>query len=496
MSSVSAVIMAAGQGTRMKSAMPKVLHLVAGKPMVWYMAALARRVADSAVAIVIGHGAEQVRAYLDHETSTLAPFAVVEQTEQLGTGHAVQQARSVVVGETQPVAKHCLILNGDTPLLTEATVRTLLDSHESSQATVTILTTILENPKGYGRVVRGSESQVLQIVEDRDANDREKSIQEVNVGTYVVNTSFLFESLETLQPQNAQGEYYLTDIIGMAVAQNLRVSALVTSDTKETIGINNREHLALAECEMRQRVCRKWMQEGVTLVDPSRTSIDADVVIGRDSTLYPDVQLEGRTVLGESCTVRSHTRITNSIVGDRTKVLDCCVIDETEIDHGAKIGPFAHLRPGTQIRSGAKVGNFVELKKTELGEGSKANHLTYLGNTVIGRKVNIGAGTITCNYDGYRKAKTVIEDHVFIGSDTQLIAPIKVGRGAMIAAGTTLTHDVPAEALGISRQVQLNKEGAAKRKRDLQTQKSSETISNPAVHDKQAEDFSSQKGEL
>ncbi|WP_447968595.1 bifunctional UDP-N-acetylglucosamine diphosphorylase/glucosamine-1-phosphate N-acetyltransferase GlmU [Nitrospira sp. M1] len=467
MSTVSAVIMAAGQGTRMKSAIPKVLHPVAGKPMVWYMAALARRVADSAVAIVIGHGAEQVRDYLHQEESTLAPFSVVVQAQQLGTGHAVQQTRSVVVGDTQPVAKHCLILNGDTPLLTEETIRALLNAHESSQSTVTILTTILDNPQGYGRVVRGSESQVLSIVEDRDATEMEQAIQEVNVGTYVVNTSFLFESLDTLKPQNVQGEYYLTDIVGMAVSQNLRVSALMTTDTNETIGINNREHLALAEREMRQRVCRMWMQNGVTLVDPSRTSIDADVEIGRDSVLYPEVRLEGRTVIGESCVVRSHTRITNSTLGNRVTIQDCCVINESEIDQEASVGPFAHLRPKAKIRARAKVGNFVELKQTELGEGSKANHLSYLGNTEVGRNVNIGAGTITCNYDGYKKEQTIIEDDVFIGSDTQLIAPVRVGRGAIIAAGTTVTQDVPPEALGISRPVQLNKEGAAKRKRDL-----------------------------
>ncbi|GJL54474.1 MAG: bifunctional protein GlmU [Nitrospirales bacterium] len=466
MNTVSAVIMAAGQGTRMKSAIPKVLHPVAGKPMVWYMAALARRVADSAVAIVIGHGAEQVREYLTQEESALSPFSVVEQVQQLGTGHAVQQARSVLVGDTQPVATQCLILNGDTPLLTEETIRALLDAHDSSQATVTILTTSLEHPQGYGRVVRGSESQVLSIVEDRDATELEKSIQEINVGTYVVNTRFLFESLDTLKPQNVQGEYYLTDIVGMAVSQGLRVSAFVTTDTNETIGINNREHLALAEREMRQRVCRVWMQNGVTVVDPSRTSIDADVTVGRDSVLYPDVRLEGRTVIGESCIVRSHTRITNSTVGNGVTIQDCCVINEADIEQDAMIGPFAHLRPKVTIRARAKVGNFVELKQVELGEGSKANHLSYLGNTEVGQSVNIGAGTITCNYDGYKKEKTIIEDEVFIGSDTQLIAPVRVGRGAMIAAGTTVTQDVPPEALGISRPVQLNKEGAAKRKRD------------------------------
>ena len=464
-SRISTVIMAAGQGTRMKSVVPKVLHEVAGKPMVWYMAALAHRVADSAVAIVVGHGAEQVRAYLQKEEPTLAPFSIVEQAERLGTGHAVQQARSVVMADSQDDTDRCLILNGDTPLLTEETVRALLDSHQSTQATVTILTTLLDDPQGYGRIIRGSQSQVLKIVEDRDATESEKTVQEINVGTYVVNTSFLFQSLDALKPQNVQGEYYLTDIISMAVTQGLRVSALVTNDTKETIGINNREHLSIAELEMRSRICRRWMHEGVTLLDPSRTSIDADVVIGRDSLLYPDVRLEGKTVIGECCQVRSHTRITNSTIGNHVQVEDSCILNDVVVESESCIGPFAHLRPGTTIRSKAKVGNFVELKKTDLGEGSKANHLSYLGDTDIGRDVNIGAGTITCNYDGFRKEKTVIKDDVFIGSDSQLIAPVTIGQGAIIAAGTTVTQDVPSEALGISRTAQLNKDGAARRKR-------------------------------
>ena len=467
MDSVSVVIMAAGQGTRMKSSIPKVLHPVAGKRMVWYMASLASHVADSVVAIVIGHGSDQVREYLQQEKDSLAPFSIVEQTQQLGTGHAVQQARTIILNDQQHATDRCLILNGDTPLLTEDTVRELLDYHQSTQSVVTILTTVLEDPSGYGRVIRGEESQVLQIVEDRDASKSEKLVQEINVGTYVVNTHFLFECLDSLQPQNVQGEYYLTDIIGIAVNQGHRVSALVTKDVNETIGINTREHLAFAEQEMRKRVGRRWMQEGVTLLDPNRTCIDHEVVIGRDCVLYPDVQLEGKTVLGEGCIVRSHTRISNSTLGNRVQIQDSCVCHEVSIDHEATIGPFAHLRPGTRIGFGAKVGNFVELKKTELGERSKVNHLSYLGDTDVGREVNIGAGTITCNYDGFRKEKTVIEDHVFIGSDTQLIAPITVGRGAIVAAGTTVTQDVPPEALGISRPSQVNKEGAATRKRAL-----------------------------
>ncbi|MCA9471212.1 MAG: bifunctional UDP-N-acetylglucosamine diphosphorylase/glucosamine-1-phosphate N-acetyltransferase GlmU [Nitrospirales bacterium] len=468
MSLVSAVIMAAGQGTRMKSATPKVLHPVAGKPMVWYMASLARRVVDSTVVMVIGHGADQVRAYLQSVQEHLAPFSVVEQTQQLGTGHAVLQTRSILLTPEQETSRHCLILNGDTPLLTEETVRALLDCHQSTEAAVTILTSVLDDPHGYGRVIRGVQGEVLQIVEDRDASDEQKSVKEINVGTYVVQTDFLFHSLESLSPQNVQGEYYLTDIVGIAVKQGVRVSALTAKDAKETSGINNREHLAAAEREMRARLCRHWMQAGVTMLDPGQVSIDAEVVIGCDSVLYPDVRLEGGTVIGENTTVRSHTRITNSIVGSRVTIQDACVLDQAVVKDEACVGPFAHLRPATEVGVRAKVGNFVELKNTKLGEESKVNHLSYLGDTTVGRKVNIGAGTITCNYDGFRKSKTVIEDEVFVGSDTQLIAPVRVGRGAIIAAGTTVTSDVPPEALGISRQAQTNREGAASRKRASQ----------------------------
>ena len=438
--------------------------------MLWYMASLSRRVADSTVAIVIGHGAEEVSAFLDSHKADLLPFSIVEQVEQRGTGHAVQQTQKVLVKNNRCIADQCLILNGDTPLLTEATVRALLAQHGKEKATVTILTANLDDPTGYGRVVRGTDEQVLQIVEDADASEDVRAISEVNVGTYVVDGSFLFKALDELDPKNAQGELYLTDIIQKAVDQGFRVSAMVAHDTHETMGINNREHLAFAEKHMRHRISTKWMHAGVTLVDPDQTHIDDHVRIGQDTTLYPGVSLEGQTRIGAGCVIRANTRITDSTIGDQVLVQDSCVVNGAVVDSGSVIGPFAHLRPGTRLRDRAKVGNFVELKQAELGKMSKANHLSYLGDTTVGQGVNIGAGTITCNYDGYRKERTIIEDEVFIGSDTQLIAPVRVGRGAIVAAGTTLTQDVPPNALGISRQAQVNKQGAAARRRAIYAQ--------------------------
>lgn len=467
MSKVAAVVMAAGMGKRMKSSLPKVLHTVAGRPMLWYTAALARRVADATVGIIVGHGAEHVRAFLKSQEEALAPFSVVEQTEQRGTGHAVQQAKKILVKHNQCVANQCLILNGDTPLLTETTVRALLDHHQETQATVTILTAVLDDPQGYGRVVRGPYHEVLRVVEDQDASPEELTLDEVNVGTYVVEGSFLFEALKALDPRNAQGELYLTDIVHIAVNRGLRVSAMAAFDRNETIGINNREHLAFAEKEMRRRICARWMRAGVTLLDPERTRIDDEVIIGQDTILYPNVSLEGRTRIGQACMIRSNSRVTDSTMEDRVVIHDSCVVHGAVLDSESVVGPFAHLRPGTRLRRRAKVGNFVELKQADLGEGSKANHLSYLGDAVIGQGVNVGAGTITCNYDGYRKEQTIIEDQVFIGSDSQLIAPVRIGHGAIVAAGTTVTQDIPPNALGISRPAQVNKEGAAARRRAL-----------------------------
>lgn len=433
--------------------------------MVWYMASMARRVSDGNVVFVVGHQGEQVKAFLEQEKKTLGPFDAAVQTKQLGTGHAVKKAKVHLLPRGRPISELCLILNGDTPLLTQSTVEQLISQHHDTQATVTILTTELENPHGYGRVVRRANGQVIKIVEDNDVTVKEKANKEINVGTYVVNSLFLFKALDNLRPNNAQGEYYLTDIISLAVAECLRVSAMKTADSSECFGINSREHLSFAEQVMRSRIRSRWLQAGVTMLDPKTTLIDDTVEIGQDTVLYPGVTIEGTTKIGSETVVRSHSRLTNSVVGNLVVIEDSSILDGALVEDQVTIGPFARLRPGATVRMRAKVGNFVELKNVELGEEAKANHLSYLGDAIIGKKVNIGAGTITCNYDGYKKDRTVIEDGVFIGSDSQLVAPVKIGEGAVIGAGSTVTKNVPADALTLSRVEQVNREGWAARRR-------------------------------
>jgi len=492
---LAAIVMAAGLGKRMKSKQVKVLHPVAGRPMILYALDLADRLAGAGTVVVVGHQGAQVKAVIEAHCAVGegAPRArgaarrekgltahvgrgiaqtpsvlIAEQQQQLGTGHAVMQARGAFLRARGAPASCYVILNGDTPLLKEATLRALIRLHESERATVTILTAVLDDPSGYGRVARRADGgPVLRIVEDRDATAAEAAIREINVGTYVVDGSFLFEALDKLEPRNAQREYYLTDIVGLAVERGLTVAAMAAPSAEESLGINTRRQLAMAEQVVRQDLCARWMEAGVTLRDPATTWIDHDVEIGRDTVLYPNVALEGRTTLGEDCVVHAQARITNSVVGHRVVVHDGCVVNESRLEDDVTIGPFAHLRPGAVLRKGAKAGNFVEIKKAELGEGSKANHLSYLGDARIGRGVNIGAGTITCNYDGVHKHETVIEDEVFVGSDSQFVAPVTVGRGAVIAAGSTVTQDVPPDALAVARAQQVNRPGWAARRRAL-----------------------------
>ncbi len=466
------VVMAAGLGKRMHSKQAKVLHQVAGQAMVLYSIKLGLRVAGDRVAVVVGHQGDQVRQVTESAAihgQGRSRVSIVEQREQLGTGHAVLQSRPAFAVGKRGAPSCYLILNGDTPLLRDATVRELLRVHEAERATVTILTAVLDDAGGYGRVVRvrSTGDDVSRIVEDRDATVEERLIREINVGTYVVNGAFLFDALEKLDPSNAQGEYYLTDIVQIAVAQGRRVVAVVLDNPDEGLGVNTRRQLAEAEGVIRRQIRDRWLEAGVTMIDPASTWIDAAVTIGKDTVLHPNVALEGTTTIGEDCVIRSYTRLSDCIVGNRVEVLDHCVLRESSIDDEAVLGPFVHLRPGVVVRKKAKVGNFVEMKKTELGEGSKANHLSYLGDTTIGKGVNIGAGTITCNYDGVRKSHTVIGDHVFLGSDAQLIAPVTVGAGAIIAAGTTVTEDVPTDALAIARVPQVNRAGWAAKRRAL-----------------------------
>ena len=472
---LAVVVMAAGLGKRMRSKQAKVLHAVAGQAMVLYSVGLGLRVAGDRVAVVVGHQADLVRKVIDRATSGTSggpPVAIVEQRKQLGTGHAVLQSRPVFSVGKRGAPSGYLILNGDTPLLQEATVRELLRVHDAERATVTILTAMLDDANGYGRVVRAHSGggSVSRVVEDRDANAKEQAIREINVGTYVVDGEFLFSALEKLDPSNAQGEYYLTDIIHLAAEQGRRVAAVVLDNPDEGLGVNTRRQLAEGEQVVRQQIRDRWLDAGVTMIDPASTWIDAAVTIGKDTVLHPNVTLEGATVIGEDCVLRSYTRLTDCMVGNGVEILDHCVFRESQIDDTAVVGPFVHLRPGAIVRRKAKVGNFVEMKKAELGEGSKANHLSYLGDARIGKGVNIGAGTITVNYDGVKKHQTVIEDNVSVGSDTQLVAPVTVGRGAYIAAGTTVTQDVPADALTISRVPQVNRPGWAARRRALSTQ--------------------------
>jgi len=466
------IVMAAGLGKRMRSKQSKVLHQVAGQAMVLYSVKLGLRVAGDRMAVVVGHQNDQVQQVIEaaiNEKQRRTQVSIVEQREQLGTGHAVLQTRPVFAVGTRGAPSRYLILNGDTPLLSEATVRELLRVHEAERAGITILTAVLKDASGYGRVVRtrSSGKDISRIVEDRDATADEQIIREINVGTYVVDGAFLFDALEKLDPSNAQGEYYLTDLIRIAVDQGRRVAAVVLDNPAEGLGVNTRQQLAEAEQVVRQQIRERWLEAGVTMIDPVSTWIDAGVTIEKDTVLHPNVTLEGATTVGEDCVIRSYSRLSDCTVGNRVHVLDHCVLRESVIEDDAVLGPFVHLRPGVLVRRKAKVGNFVEMKKTDLGEGSKANHLSYLGDAKIGKGVNIGAGTITCNYDGIRKSQTVIGDDVFVGSDTQLIAPVTVGSGAVIAAGTTVTEDVPADALVISRVPQVNRAGWAAKRRAL-----------------------------
>lgn len=454
---VAVVILAAGLGTRMKSATAKVLHPLVGRPMIVHVLKAAAGLSATKTVLVLGHQADRVAdAVKEFETES------VIQEQQLGTGHAVLQAEKAL----KKFKGDVVILSGDVPLIRAETIARLVQHHRKSGDVLTMMTAMVDDPTGYGRVIKDAKGSLLRVVEHKDATTQERGVREINTGIYCIGASFLFSHLKTLGNSNAQGEYYLPDLIATAVEKGLGAGTVSADDVEEVMGINNRVELAQAEKVLRRRINELWMREGVTFVAPEMTFVDDGVRIGRDVILSPGCLLQGATVIGGGCTVGPYSRIIDTRIGSAVEVLDGCVIEESQIEDGCHVGPFAHLRPGTVLRRNARIGNFVEVKKAEMGEGSKANHLSYIGDATVGKKVNIGAGTITCNYDGVHKHRTIIEDEVFVGSDTQLVAPVTVGRGAVVAAGTTVTRDVPAGSLAVSRMRQENKDGwAAKRRK-------------------------------
>lgn len=455
MTSLTIVVLAAGKGRRMKSDLVKVLHPLSGTPMLSFTMELARSLRPNRLLVVVGCQRDLVR-----QQFSAADVIFVDQEEQLGTGHAVSAASQALKGFQGTV----LILCADVPLLTEGTVRKFLQSHEESQATLSVLTTKLENPRGYGRVFRGGNGQLLRIVEDKDLQAGEETIREINTGIYCVEAGFLFSALSSLSDQNAQREYYLTEIVEKASSQGKKAMAYVAEDPFEVMGINTRLDLAKANQYLRQKIAERHMLQGVTLMDPQTTYIDRQVEIGKDTMIYPNCYLLGKTSLGESCVVEPGCKLTNTRVGNFVTIKASSVISESVIEDRVEVGPFAHLRPQTILREGSRIGNFVEVKKSVIGTGTKANHLSYIGDATLGKKVNVGAGTITCNYDGHKKHPTIIEDGVFVGSNTELVAPIKIGRNAVIGAGSTITKEVPPETLAVSRAKQVHYKKRAPRK--------------------------------
>ncbi len=457
MADLHVVILAAGKGTRMKSALPKVLHRVAGLPLIEHVLNTSGGLGPRSTTLVVGHQAEAVRAAL----STHQGLTFVVQEPQLGTAHALLTAEPALRAATGTL----VLLSGDVPLLSAKTLRTLVDQHESAGAAATVVTAIVEQPEGYGRVVRAGH-EIARIVEHRDATDAERATCEINAGIYAFAIDGLFPALAQIVAENAQGEYYLPDIIALYRKRGLGVGTFTVPDADEIRGINSRIELAAVSRIVRQTKNQALMAAGVTIEDPATTYIDPHVEVGADTIIHPGVSLEGRTAIGMGCEIHSGARIVDSTLGDRVTIRNHCVIGSSTIENDAAVGPFAHLRFGNVIAERAAVGNFVELKKTVIGPGSKSMHLTYLGDTTVGAGVNIGAGTITCNYDGVSKQQTTIEDGAFVGSDTQLIAPVTVGKGAYIGTGTTVREDIPAGALAVSAGKQRNIEGwVAERKK-------------------------------
>ncbi|PHY11903.1 MAG: UDP-N-acetylglucosamine diphosphorylase/glucosamine-1-phosphate N-acetyltransferase [Acidobacterium sp.] len=440
----------------MKSQVPKVLHGISGFSLIERVLRTADALAPASITLVVGHGADEVKGSL----SSRANVQFVVQEQQLGTGHALLQARPLLEGKSGVV----ILLSGDVPLLTSNTLRSLIETHTQCEAAATVVTANMPRPFGYGRIVR-TNGRIAKIVEERDASPAQKKITEINSGIYAFDLAPLFGALDSVGTSNNQGEYYLPDLVAIYRKQKRTVATWTVEHAEEIRGINSRTELAEVSAMVRQQKNEELMAAGVTLIDPATTYVDSDVVIGADTVIHPCVFLEGSTKIGAACEIHAGSRIVNSTLGDRVCVRNHTVVTDSTVEAGSFIGPFAHIRPGSQVGEGAHIGNFVELKKTSMGKGSKANHLAYLGDSTIGAATNVGAGTITCNYDGEKKHQTTIGDNVFVGSNSTLVAPITLADGAYIAAGSTVTKDVPAGALGVGRARQENKDGWREKRR-------------------------------
>ncbi|MEE9219411.1 MAG: bifunctional UDP-N-acetylglucosamine diphosphorylase/glucosamine-1-phosphate N-acetyltransferase GlmU, partial [Acidobacteriota bacterium] len=445
------IILGAGRGKRMRSECAKVLHPIAGRPMIDYVVAAARGVGARRLFIVLGTHSEQIREVLGGRPKGITYCL---QRQQRGTAHAVLQTHRHLRGKRGNV----LILNGDVPALREDLLRRLLVHHRDQQAAITLVSAVLGDPAGYGRIVRDPTGRLAEIVEEADTSPEEKEIREVNCGIYLVDCALLFASLRQVKPANQQSELYLTDVVRILKQRGHKVVAFQHDDSEEVLGVNTRRELAVASKILYRRKAEELMRLGVTCIDPWHTYVDSGVKVGRDSVLYPDVYLEGKTEIGRRCHIDPGCVLRDCVLGDGVQVLAHSVLRNARVQEGAQIGPFTHLRPGSEIGSGARIGNFVEVKKSHIGEGVRAGHLSYLGDARVGKRVNVGAGTITCNYDGRHKHQTILEDDVFIGSDTQLVAPVRVCKGAYVGAGSTITRDVPPYSLALSRSPQENRE--------------------------------------
>lgn len=461
---IHAIVLAAGQGTRMKSKLYKVLHKVCGKPMVKHIVDMLHKVQVDRTVVVVGHGASMVRDVLGDQVE----YAIQEQ--QLGTGHAVLQTADLL----ETLEGVTLILYGDTPLLTEETITNLIRIHTEKQASGTLLTAQMENPTGYGRIVRDPQGLVLRIIEEKDCTVEERKINEINTGTYCFNNRLLYEALHQVTNHNAQGEYYVTEVIGILHKAGHHIEGYCMSDPAEATGVNDRIALSQVEAILRKRINKQHMLNGVTFVNPETVYIDADVTIGSDTIIHPECSLRGSTVVGSDCIIGPQTEIMDSLLHDGVQVKQS-VLDRAEVGMGSIIGPFAYLRPGAKLAANVKIGDFVEVKNSTIGEGSKVPHLSYVGDAHVGKNVNIGCGSITANYDSVQKHITQIDDNAFIGSNCNLIAPIHIGKGAYVVAGSTITLNVADNELAIGRTRQINKPGyAAKLKERIKQQGTTE----------------------